>query len=229
VELVRFEGNCPRNVSKDAKYAVRTRGSHLVIGLVYDTEDGERWHATTEEHSDLVGMVSEVKLKMSGSPAGPFYINEYRQVIVPASGTEDYFLAGKYDRPLRFEFEGHVLSGEPVDRDGRELAVGGTWHGPRPGIPYIIKAGGSDVYYKLHPRPNVETKVLLSTSVGSEAAVAFVRRLVVHKGWGGGRFYVNEWRTLFAPREREKRWLYIYLGRLESMDLWFPEPHQPKL
>jgi hypothetical protein len=225
MDLVRFEGNCPRNVAKDAKYGVRTRGGSLVIGLVYNTQDGERWHATTEQHPELVRMVSEVKVALSGSHAGPFYINEYRQVIVPASGTEEYFLAGEYDRPLRFSFEGRMLSGEPIGPDGKELSPGDEWVGPRPGVPYVIKAGGADVYYKTRPRPNVERRILLSEFAGPEAAAALVRRLTVHKGWGGGRFYVNEWRAFFAPVDSREGWRFIYMGKLEDKDRWFPKPH----
>ncbi len=64
-----------------------------------------------------------------------FYINEYKQVVVPAVGSEDYFLAGEYRKPLRFEFEGKIISGEAVDLEGHPLSPGDTWVGPHPGIP----------------------------------------------------------------------------------------------
>lgn len=223
--LIRFEGNCPRNVAKVAKYAVRHDGADLVIGLVYDTQDGERWFATTEEHSELVRMVSAVKVELTGSPAGPFYINEYRQVIVPGGPTEDYFLAGEYDRPLRFEFEGRTLSGEAVAMDGRPLRPGDEWIGPRPGIPYRLAAGGQDIYYKLRPRPNVERKVLLSQTRSPDSARKLAARIRSLKGWQGGRFYVNEWRVMFAPSAGDSGWTYVYLGQLGPDDPWFPKLH----
>ncbi len=225
MDLTRFEGNCPRNVAKTAKYAVRHQGSGLVIGLVYDAPEGERWFATTEEHPDLVRLVSGVKLELTGSPAGPFYINEYRQVIVPGGDSEDYYLAGEYDRPLRFEFEGRTLSGEAVSLDGNPLEPGDEWAGPRPGIPYRLAAGGGDIYYKMRPRPNVEKKVSLSNERSAEVARAVAMRILGHKGWQGGRFYVNEWRAMFAPRQGDAGWNYVYLGQLLAEDPWFPKPH----
>lgn len=222
--LIRFEGNCPRNIGKVAKYAVRHRASTLVVSVVYDTTNGERWFATTEDHPELVRMVSEAKLELTGSPAGPFYLNEYRQVIVPGPRGE-YILAGEYARPLLFEFEGRILSGEPRGEDGQALQPGDPWTGPRPGIPYRLAAGGNDIYYKVHPRPNVVRKVLLSQAHSSEGARTIANRIRQIKGWQGGRFYVNEWRALFAPRATATGWDYVYLGQLAPEDPWFPKPH----
>src|SRR5690348_8616746 len=111
-DFPRFTGNCPNNVSKDAKYSVRTRNGQLVVGLLNRTDHGEEWHAATDEHPELITMVNAVKARMADSANGPFYINEYGQVIVPAGPQAEYYLAGEYDGLLRFEFEGHLLSGE---------------------------------------------------------------------------------------------------------------------
>lgn len=223
--LTRFEGNCPKTVARVGKYTVRHTGSGLVIGLVYDTPEGERWFMTTEDHPELVEMVRAVKIELTGNPAGAFYINEYNQVIVPAAGTEDYFLAGEYDKRLRFEFQGRILSGEPVSEDGDPLQPGDEWTGPRAGIPYTLSAGGNDVYYILRPRPRVERKVLLSQATSPEAAHKFASRIRGIKGFQGGRFYINEWRAMFTPLEGASGWKYVYLGQLGADDPWFPKPH----
>src|SRR5262245_29305794 len=168
----RFEGNCPRNVAKDAKYSVRTGREGPVVALTYRAQEDERWYATTEKHPELVRMVNAVKLSLGLPPNGAFYINEYKQVIVPTAASEAYFLAGRYNQPLRFEFEGKTLSGEPIDLEGNPLASGDTWTGPHPGIPYLLAAGGDDIRYAIQPRPNVEKDVKLSNVIGSEAARA---------------------------------------------------------
>src|SRR6266540_3593163 len=172
-----FTGNCPKNVSKDAKYSIRSVAGDAVVTLTYVTDDGERWLATTQNHPELVEMVNAVKTTMGDAPKGQFYINEYGQVIVPvADGT--YYLADEnYDAPLEFEFEGKVLSGRGVDLDGRTLDPGDLWTGPHPGIPYILKAGGGDIYYRSHPRPFVTKDVKLSALVGSDAANALADRI----------------------------------------------------
>jgi len=218
-----FKGNCPKNVSKDAKFAVRSSGGGPVIALRYLTADGEEWLATTENHPELVRMVNAVKISKGDAPNGPFYVNEYSQVIVPvADGT--YYFAGDYGTRLRFEFEGTTLSGEGVDLTGRQLSPGDTWDGPHPGIPYILKAGGGDVYYQAQLRPNVTKKVELSSEVGPSAAQGFADRIHAVKGWQGGRFYVNEWRELFAPVNRSDALTYVYIGHLSEDEPWYPRP-----
>ena len=56
-----FQGNCGGNVNKDAKYHVRNKGRNLVVAIVYQTDEDERWYPTTDQHPDLVRMVNEVK------------------------------------------------------------------------------------------------------------------------------------------------------------------------
>ena len=222
-EFVGFTGNCPGNVSKDAKYTVRTVESRAVIALQYRSTNGEEWLAINRDHSDLVNMVNEVKTSMGGAPNGPFYINEYRQVLVPVADGANYY-AGDYQEPLRFTFEDKTLSGEAVDLSGRRLSPGDIWEGPHPGIPYILRAGGGDVHYKAKLRPFVTKKVVLSDEVGRGAARAFADRVMSVKGFGGGRFYVNEWRELFAPVAKEHELAFVYIGRLGEDEPWFARP-----
>jgi hypothetical protein len=219
-----FTGNCPRNVSRDAKYAVRSSRSGPVVGLLYRNENGEQWHPTTEDHPTLVEMVNAVKLSVADSLNGPFYINEHAQVIVPAGPDARYYLAGEYDGLVEFEFEGNILSGRGVDLDERPFEPGEPWTGPHPGIPYVLRAGGGDVYYESVPRKDVTKKEWLSAYVGIEAAKAFARRIQDVKGWAGGRFYINEWREIFAPVNSSAGLRYIYVGHLEMDDPWFPKP-----
>jgi hypothetical protein len=219
-----FRGNCPKNVSRDAKYAIRSGAAGPVVALTYVSAEGERWHATTEEHPELVEMVNRVKTRVGAGPNGPFYINEYGQVIVPVGPSATYWLAGEYDMPLRFEFEGEILTGEGVDLDGRPVEPGDLWTGPHPGIPYQLKAGQRDIYYKAFPRPNVEKQMLLSSYIGAQAAAAVAGRIQQVKGWQGGRFYINEWREIFAPVSSRDGLEYRYIGHLELEEPWFPKP-----
>jgi hypothetical protein len=216
-----FTGNCPRNISKDAKYSVR--GAPGRIGLTYCTADDERWHMTTRAHPDLVEMVNDVKMLHGSGPNGPFYINEYKQVIVPVGESATYYFAGVYDQALRFEFEGKTISGEPVDFDGKPLRPGDTWVGPHAGIPYVLTAAGNDVYYRIFPRPDLEKRVKLSAARGRSAAEQIARLLSAFKGSGGGRFYVNEFRSVFSPINGADGLQYIYVGQIDP-DAWFRQP-----
>ena len=218
-----FRGNVPSNVNKDAKYVVRRGEDGSVISLTYSSEDDERWYVSTEEHSELAEMVNEVKTAVSGSPNGSFYINEYHQVIVPAVGSDEYYYAGEYHKPLKFEFEGKILSGEPVDLEGNPISAGDYWVGPHPGIPYVLQAGGKDIYYKFSPRPNVEKKVLLSKIIGPIESQKIAKNVLSIKGFEGGRFYVNEFGCMFAPVQEGFVTKYKYIGKID-FERWFPKP-----
>lgn len=221
-----FQGNCPRTVSRDAKYTVRSgQNGNPVVGLVYRSQDEERWYMSNEEHPELVQKVNQVKLSLGLPPNGAFYINEYKQVLVPSVQGRDYYFAGKYEAPLRFEFEGKILSGEPVDLQGKPLVPGDQWVGPHPGIPYKLCAGGRDIYYTIEPRPNVEKDLKLSKVLGVEAAYALVQSILSVIGFQGGRFYVNEFCSIFAPTHGQGDVSYNYIGQLD-LSQWFPAPHQ---
>lgn len=220
---VRFEGNCPGNVSKAAKYNIRSENGGFVVGVVLETRNGEKWHMTTDKHKVLVDMVNRAK-KGRG---GPFYINEYRQVIVPVFANEEteYYFVGEYNKGLVFEFEGKQISGEAKDVEGSVLSCGDAWEGPRPGIPYILCAGGKDIKYELSLRPNVKKLVKLSQEIGSDRAQKVASKLMKIKGHQGGRFYVNEYLSMFTPKHgRETGVDYVYCGQLD-LDEWFPKPH----
>jgi hypothetical protein len=218
-----FGGNCPANVAKDAKYSVHSGPAGPVVALTYNTGDDERWYATTEKHPELVAMVNAVKTSHGSAPNGSFYINEYNQVVVPVVGSTEYYYAGKYKNRLRFEFEGKTLSGEPLDLNGNPISPGNQWTGPHPGIPYVLAAGGADVYYDCVPRPNVKKRVKLSKTLDPTTAAEVAGMIREHKGYGGGRFYVNEFRSVFAPIQEGYEWQYIYVGELD-LEKWFPEP-----
>jgi hypothetical protein len=221
-----FPGNCPRNVSRDAKYGVHGTDGH--VGLMYCTADDERWHLSTRAHPELADMVNDVKRTHGRGPKGPFYINEYKQVIVPVGDDAQYYLAGTYEPPLQFEFNGKTISGEPLDLDGKPLRPGDTWTGPHAGIPYVLTAAGNDIYYRTFPRPNFEKRVKLSAEKGTSAAEQIARLLSAFKGSGGGRFYVNEFCSVFSPVNGTDGLQYIYIGQID-LDSWFPAPLVPEI
>lgn len=227
--LVRYTWNLPKNVSHDAKYAIRRHRGKMEVALLYRTEYGEEWHLSTEKHAKLVKMVNQVKMELAGLPGGAFYINEYRQVIVPVTErkTSEYYYAGEYDEDLEFQFEGKIISGRPLTLDGKALSPGDTWEGIHPGIPYVLKAGGKDISFKHPIRRNVSREELLSRYVGAAEALDLAHRIRTVKGFEGGRFYVNERREMFAPLNKDAGLAYVYIGKLKESDPWYPK-WQPK-
>lgn len=217
-----FKGNCPGNVSKDARYRVKHNRGKYVIGLFYKTQDGEQWYPTSDQHSELVEMVNKVKLAINGQPGGSFYINEYQQVLVPCM-KEGYYFAGEYHKPLTFDFEGKIITGDAVNIAGQPINPGEDWFGPHPGVPYKLKAGGKDISYQAKLRPGVEKEVKLSELIGLSRAGEISRKIAMYKGSDGGRFYVNERLNAFTPVNGEYGIKYIYLGKIDLAN-WFPKP-----
>ena len=225
---IRFQGNCPSVVLKTGKYHVKLHGGPKV-SIPHDADELERWMLSSKEHPALIEMVNAVRTEMNEDPGGAFYINEYKQVLVPDRREKVYYLAGIYAEPLRFLFdEGSrmvTISGEPIDRDGNPVPQLGVWPGIRQGIPYVLAAGGRDIYYKYSPRPDVERTVKLSKQIGDAATEKIAARVRQVKGFQGGRFYINEWREMFAPRGEDDRTAYYYVGHLDIDELWFPKPN----
>jgi len=72
------------------------------------------------------------------------------------------------------------------------------------------KAGGADVAYMVSTGTNSEREVMLSQAVGSARALETAKRIRGLKGYSGGRFYINEWRAMFAPVKEFGEYKYIY-------------------
>jgi len=220
-QLVEFDGNCTSNVSKDAKYSVRNDEGEWKVGLVYETPDGERWYPVSDKHSELVEMVNRIKKEITKKPGGVFYINEYKQVIVPTVGNKTYYLAGEYSKPLEFEFEQKILSGDAKDFAGKPLSPGDEWNIPHPGIKYIISSSPCDIYYDREIRPRVTKRYKLSDYQKPNTVGKICDMINAVKT--AGRFYINEFGHIFTPTGQNPV-KYIYVGKLENLNDWFPKP-----
>ena len=127
------------------------------------------------------------------------------------------------------------LTSRPVDPDGNPLRPGDPWTGPRPGIPYVLAAGGRDIYFESPAltesdppsvREGVTRRVQLSKVIRDKSKVSrAIQPVLEQRGHQGGRFYVNEHGAMFTPVGRgDGNGLdYIYCGQID-MDAWFPEP-----
>jgi hypothetical protein len=75
------------------------------------------------------------------------------------------------------------------------------------------------------PAAVLRVAIKLSNEIGAEAASRIALKVRAIKGIEGGRFYVNEWREMFAPRFEDDETEYFYIGRLQPDDPWFRMPH----
>lgn len=225
--MIKFAGNCPASVKKDAKYHIRKENGSFVVGISLTRESGEYWTPTTTEHPELVKMVNQVKKAVNMQEGGAFYINEFRQVIVPAG--EGYYLAGEYHIPLTFTIhengENVEISGKAVKENGTPLEEGEEWTNCLMGIPYVLCAGGKDIRFEIELGKNHFRRIPLSKVTDRNSASRLAARLCsVLKNSDGGRFYINDMREMFKPVTSSNGYVtYIYLGRLSEDDPWFPK------
>jgi hypothetical protein len=233
-----YRGVWAQNVSRLAKYSVRHHEGAWTVAVLYEVGSGLRYLALDQARDDLAELVNEVKQALGNGPGGAFYVNEYRHVIVPVDsgdGTSHYYFADYLRGDLTFKYEGTPLSTRPVRPDGQPLKPGERWIGPRPGVPYVLAAGGNDIYYQTPAltdsdppaiRPMTTMKVQLSKVLRNPALVRqAVRPVAEIRGYEGGRFYVNEHGAMFTPVDRgDGNGLdYIYCGTIDRAT-WFPEP-----
>jgi hypothetical protein len=218
--LVPYPGLCPSNVKKDSKYSVvHSATGSMEIRLVYRVNDREKELLTTDRHDKLVEMVNKVKLELTGFPGGAFYINEYRDVLVPDTINGGTVYADNYTRDLEFDYYGTLIT----PRAPQGLGPGDPWPGPHAGIRYTLMAGGGDIRYELRSGRTIREH-WLSDDVGPQSAEELARRIATIKGNSGGRFYINEACEMFAPLGGAEGGVeYIYLGPLED-SAWFDAP-----
>ena len=223
-QLIPFGGNANTSVVKQGKYRVVRHNDGFAVEVVIETADSIKSYPTSREHPQLVEMVNKVKLTPNGREGGPFYINEWQQVIVPVGNPVKYYYAGDYPHHIVLALDGLEFSGRPHDDTGNLLRPGDPWVGrPRPGIGYVLKAGGADVEYTIELSPGREKVVRLSKEVGEAQARQTARKISAIKGNSGGRFYVNEYRALFGPQQKEDGFQYVFIGLLTDQDAWFPK------
>lgn len=223
-----YNGNCPRNVKKDAKLSIKKINGEWVVGTVYQRDIDERWHPFDNNHDALVERVNAAKSELNGTPGGSFYINEFEQVIVPpVNSCGYYYLIGEYTNSLKFCVDGEILSGDCYKRNGKAYHQrGDEWEGLHHGIPYIITAHADDIYYKKIESDGItETKVKLSKYQDKRVVQKICRMIAEQKGDEGGKFYINEYRQLFYPKTEQNITNYYYIGELENLSDWFPKPN----
>ena len=236
-----YSGVWPQNVSKLAKYAVRSVDGQWRVTVLYAAEQGLQYLLVDSSDDRLPERVNAIKTALGTGSGGPFYVNEYKHVLVPVASTlpdvqAEYYYAGHIEGDLTFEFEGHSFTTKPILENGDPLQPGDRWVGPRPGIPYVLAAGAEDVYFRTPAltsddppkvRPGATRKVDLSKILGDVDLVRRATAPIAHiRGHQGGRFYVNEHGAMFTPvGTGDGNGIdYVYCGQIDR-SAWFPEPN----
>ena len=167
----------------------------------------------------LAAAVTEAKKEMGGTLGGSFQINEYGQVLVPATdGGGQRMLAGRVVGSLRFEDP--LKGGTFTLGDDAGLSTGDPWRLPYVGIPHNLSRR-NEVYFwredgvwgeKEQP-PRVDPKLV--------PALRSIRRR------GAIRFLVNPEGVILTKKSgtwprwgSNENWEAVYVGRV-SLQAWF--------
>ena len=224
--MVSYRGNCPRTVSSVGKYHLRRESNRWRIQLDH-ISDGDMIRSSAVGHRPLIDMIIAGRRQAGGgSPGGAFYINEYSQVLLPGRSGGSYSQVGEYSPLIEFEIEGKIISSAGVGSPPRLPRVGDPWRGPRHGIPYTLRnvSGHLDIQYESHLTGGDIEVIRLSDYCNSARCIQLGESIRATKG-NTGRFYVNEQRQMFAPRQSdEEEWDMVYVGELDITSGWFPKP-----
>ena len=189
--------------------------------LSWVTNDGIGTCAAYESDAaaNLANAVAAAKIKAGGPGGGSFVINEYGQVLVPASdGSGRRFLAGELHTQLLFKnpFDEH----HPIDlKDDSGLEPGDPWQLPYVGFPFNLNRRSEIYFYNVDEEggqsiyPNQQDNSLIKS-------LRFVRRN------GPVRFIVNPFGVVltkspvvaeWSPEEQSSP---VYVGRI-NYNQWF--------
>ena len=167
----------------------------------------------------LAGAVARAKRFAGGGGHGSFLINEFGQVLVPASdGSGRRFLAGHLKG--RLLFNNPFCAEELIDLcDNSRLQPGDPWKRPYVGIPHNLHREGRIYFYKedenggrtTHPLQQDDGLIRAMRSLRPKKAIRFI---VTHGGLVVTKCPVDDRQT------SEETWQPVYVGKITPSQ-WF--------
>ena len=154
---------------------------------------------------------------------GPFFVNEWKQVLKPLKGEEGYrkvtYLGELPDLRFRFRYHDRIFD----NSDTAGLQPGDPWPHQETGMMYKYDLSRSKI-----TREIVEWEDFASTETTEDVPSAPPHLLSAlekaKRGQRAGRFYVNEHGVVFAPIDEAGLVGMTYVGRLDlARDPWFPK------
>ena len=167
----------------------------------------------------LVAAVTKAKRAMGGKMGGSFQINEFGQVLVPATdGAGQRMLAGRAFGSLRFEDP--LNGGTFTLGDDSGLSTGDPWRLPYLGIPHNLSRR-SELYFWREDAESGKKEVPHRQDSKLVSALRSIRRS------GPMRFIVNPEGVILTKKsgkleawDPNEDWEPIYVGRVNP-NAWF--------
>lgn len=220
-KLTEWNGRYARVPGSRSTFHLKNINGRLWPVVFWETEDGTGTCAACDcdAASQLADAVEAAKQKAGGNGGGAFIINEYGQVLVPASdGSGRRFLAGELNGQLLFEnpFEEDAF----IDLgDDSDLQPGDPWKLPYVGFPFNLNQRSNIYFYNVDEEggqaiyPDNQDRSLIE-------AFRSVRRT------GAVRFIVNPFGLVLTKcpisddRSPQDQWQPVYIGKID-IKKWF--------
>jgi len=205
-------------------------GKSSVLHIGYSARHGKAWsYALMSEYDDrgccwalesssanaLVKAVQQGKKFFGYETMGAFLVNEYGQVIVPASdGQGQRALVGTICGSL--QFENPFINDAVFDlSDDKGLMCGDPWPKPYVGSKYNWSFRDG-----IHYREGAKEGKRIILCPHQDASLVKVLRKVRAEGYI--RFIVNPHGLVLTKRKTGSRWQPVYVGRIDYSK-WFPK------
>ena len=176
-----------------------------------------------QEISSLTQAIIRAKKQLGGYGGGAFVINEFGQVIVPASDNSGRrVLVGEINGPFYLEnpFDEDALI-DLSNTDG--LQCGDRWTQPYIGTPYNLSKR-SKIYFYRKTNEGGKAEYLAAQDQQLIKSLRKIRR------YGAVRFIVNPYGVMLTKRppneawSQEEEWQPVFVGHINNNN-WFSKEH----
>ena len=214
-----WQGRYSRVVGKESVFHLSNYRGRLWPVITWYVDDMMLVCATEECEAvrNLANAVAAGKHYLGGVGTGSFQINEFGQVIVPASdGSGQRAIVGEVSGNLRFN---NPDTGKMFDLSGTGLKSGDSWLLPYIGMKYQLHAA-SRIYFYRYDDTGGYSEYANPQDEGLISTLRSIRRT------GPMRFIVNLCGVILTRRPpaggwvQEERWEPVYVGRI-NFSKWF--------
>lgn len=167
----------------------------------------------------LTDAVMSAKRQLGGTGGGSFQINEFGQVVVPASDN-----SGR--RVLVGEITGSLIFKDPFEDDSlidlgdvKGMSCGDRWSKPYVGCPYNLSGRSRIYFYRMNDEGG-------SSEYPRTQDEELIRALRTVRRSGAARFIVNHHGIVLTKRppnsgwQAEEQWEAVFVGRINPKR-WF--------
>ncbi len=221
IKATEWRGRYARIPGDNTVFHLKSINGRMWPTILWDTDDGTGTCAACEcsAAAELAQAVEAAKRKLGGTGGGSFVINEFGQVLVPASD-------GSYRRFLAGELKGRLLFENPFDEDDPidlgdtvHLQPGDPWKLPYVGFRYNL-SGRSKIYYYHEDEEGGQSHY------PQQQDSSLVRSFRELRRTGAVRFIVNPFGLVLTKcplrddGTAEEQWQPFYVGKIK-FNLWF--------